>query len=395
VGANQQGRWDLRVRVLSLREYFAARFLYRNAGEDNTTFDSTTVLRELLRRPYWLNTARFYGGNAKGNGIYPLTAGIEEELAQSTSPASYLAAWALLTDGVFQRRPREARKVLTALCSDTGIAILLAAIDRRDIVALPELPDLPDEDGADPTWARLTALIIKDPADRANTQRVRVLRELLNQRSQFTAWWYDQLTGAVGTPQQNAWITIGAEWEAGVGVAATVEHIDLSEGAAELFLSAGLVPAPGSSLEAALLDAALNGECPRVTSTRSMPAQVAVALSPGEFLTSSKTGFVASDEKTKRRRNEAINLLRRQALRTLRSPSSEPPSPGRRAAHSLGRRPRPHCTHTPGAAGLPPRSPSSAPRHPSRPPTPRSPARHRSEARAILRAPSPGPRQQP
>ena len=42
-----------------------------------------------------------------------------------------------------------------------------------------------------------------------------------------------------------------------------------------------------------------------------MPAQVAVALSPAEFLTSSKTGFVASDEKTKRRRNEAINLLRR------------------------------------------------------------------------------------
>lgn len=91
--------------VLSLREYFAARFLYHNAGEDNTDFDSATVLRELLRRPYWLNTARFYGGNAKGNGIYTLTAGIEQELAQSTSSASYLAAWALLTDGVFLRRP--------------------------------------------------------------------------------------------------------------------------------------------------------------------------------------------------------------------------------------------------------------------------------------------------
>lgn len=87
------------------------------------------MVRELLRRPYWLNTARFYGGNAKGTGIYPLTAGIEEELSQSTSPASYLAAWALLTDGVFQRRPREARKVLTSLCSDTGIPILLSALD--------------------------------------------------------------------------------------------------------------------------------------------------------------------------------------------------------------------------------------------------------------------------
>jgi hypothetical protein len=64
--------------VLSLREYFAARFLYHNAGEDNTGFDSTAVLRELLRRPYWLNTARFYGGNAKGNGIYPWPRGLKK-----------------------------------------------------------------------------------------------------------------------------------------------------------------------------------------------------------------------------------------------------------------------------------------------------------------------------
>lgn len=297
--------------VLSLREYFAARFLYHNAGEDNSDFDSTTVLRELLRRPYWLNTARFYGGNAKGNGIYPLTAGIEQELAQSTSPASYLTAWALLTDGVFLRRPREARKILTALCSDVGVTILLSALDRRDIVALPELPDLPEEDGPDPTWVRLTSLISKDPADSGNAQRVRALRELLNQRSQFDAWWYAQLTAAIGTPQQNAWLNIGAQCEAGAGFTASFEYIDLSDGAAELFLSAGLVPPPGSSLEAELLDAVLDGECPCVTSTRSLPAQVAVALSPGDFLTSSKTGFVGGDKKTKRRRSEAINQLRR------------------------------------------------------------------------------------
>lgn len=297
--------------VLSLREYFAARFLYRNAGEDNTDFDSTTVLRELLRRPYWLNTARFYGGNAKGNGIYPLTAGIEQELAKSTFPASYLAAWALLTDGVFLRRPREARKILTALCSDAGIAVLLSALDRRDVIALPEMPDLPDEDGPDPTWVRLTTTISNDPVDTGNAQRVRALRELLNQRSQFDAWWYTQLTAAIGTPQQNGWLRIGARCEAGAGVTASFDHIDLSDGAAELFLSTGLVPAPGSALETALLDAVLDGECPCVTSTRSVPAQVAVALSPGGFLTSSKTGFVGGGEKTKRRRTEAINQLRR------------------------------------------------------------------------------------
>lgn len=230
--------------VLSLREHFAARFLYRNAGEDNAEFDSTTVLRELLRRPYWLNTARFYGGNAKGSDLYVLAAGIVEELAQTSAPASHLAAWALLTDGVFLRRPREARKVLTALCSDAGMTILLSALDRRDIAALPVLPVLPDEDGADPTWLRLTQLISKNPSDPANAQRVRVLRELLNQRSEFTTWWYQQLSGAIGTPQQNAWLAIGACCEACAGITATFENMDLSDGAAELFLSTGLAPEP-------------------------------------------------------------------------------------------------------------------------------------------------------
>lgn len=297
--------------VLSLREYFAARFLYRNAGEANVDFDSTTVLRELLRRPYWLNTVRFYGGNAKGSDVYTLTAGIEQELAHTSASASFLAAWALLTDGVFLRRPREARKVLTALCSEAGTAILLSALDRRDIIALPELPDLPSDDGADPTWARLTAAISKNPSDAANPQRIRVLRELLNQRSEFATWWYQQLTAAIGTTQQNAWLAVGACCEAGGGITAMFEEMDLSDGAAELFLSTGLAPEPGSSFEAALLTAVLDGQCPCVTSTRSMPAQVAVILTPGEFLTSSKTGFITGDERAKRRRSEALNQLRK------------------------------------------------------------------------------------
>lgn len=298
--------------VLSLREYFAARFLYRNAGEDNPAFDSTAVLRELLRRPYWLNTARFYGGNAKGNGIYTLTAGIfEVELSPGSSTASYLAAWALLSDGVFQRRPREARKVLAALCSDTGLPILLSALDRRDIVALPEVPSLPNEDGPDPTWTRLTTLISQDPSDEANTQRVRALRDLLNERTQFATWWYQKLTEAIGTPQQNAWLRCGAECEAAAGMTADLDGLVLSDGAAELLLNTGLVPIPGSHLEVSLLEAVLDGECARVTSVRSMPAQVAAALSPGDFFTSSTTGFIDRDERTKRRRNEAVNQLRR------------------------------------------------------------------------------------
>lgn len=295
--------------VLSLREYFAARFLYRNAGEDTAGFDSTTVLRELLRRPYWLNTARFYGGNAKDRDIFALTAGVEEELSVAAPPASFLAAWSLLTDGVFQRRPREARKVIAALCSDAGLAVLLPALDRHDIIKLPELPYLAAGD-TDPTWARLTALIERDPADRANEMRTRTLRELLNQRGPFAAWWYENLSRAVGTPQQGHWLALAASCEAAAGRTADLSGLDLSDGAAEAFLSTGLVPLPGSPLERDLLAAVLDGQCANVGSVRSMPAQVAAALSPCHFFTASEAGFTASSN-ADRLRSDAIRQLGR------------------------------------------------------------------------------------
>lgn len=297
--------------VLSLREYFAARFLYFYAGEGSREFDRTDVLRELLRRPYWLNTVRFYGGNAKGHELYALTAGIEEELRCSTTPASFLAAWALLTDGVFLRRPREARRVIAAVCSDAGVEVLLPALDRNDIVALPQMPDLPEDDGPDPTWVRLTSAIREGPADGANGQRIRVLRELLGRRVDFDAWWCEEVAAAVGTPQQDSWLGLGAQCEAGAGTVAPFEEVEFHPGTAELLLSTGLVPAPGGQLESALLDAVLDGECPEVTSTRSMPAQVAVALSPRVFLASSDRAFDGGDDSSSRRRSEAIAQLGR------------------------------------------------------------------------------------
>ena len=162
--------------VLSLREYFAARFLYRYAGEDQRGFDRNEVLRELLRRPYWLNTARFYGGNAEVGDVSVLADGLIDELADNPPPQSVIAAWTLLTDGVFTTRPRRARDVLQALCADIHCHVLLNALTRRDIRPLPDLPALPANEGPDPTWTRLTQEISADPASRLARPRVRVLR---------------------------------------------------------------------------------------------------------------------------------------------------------------------------------------------------------------------------
>jgi hypothetical protein len=74
----------------------------------------------------------------------------------------------MLTDGVLQRRPREGRRVLTALCVPTPAPRpLLPALHGREIVALRQLPQRPDTDGPDPTWERLTTQIRRDPDDRS------------------------------------------------------------------------------------------------------------------------------------------------------------------------------------------------------------------------------------
>jgi len=296
--------------VLSLREYFAARYLYRYAGEDQPAFDRATVLQQLLRRPYWLNTVRFYAGNARGSDLYAVAAGIEDELQRLPSAPAILAGWAVLTDGVFLRRPREARRVLTALCSDPGLPVLLSALARRDITALPQMPDLPDTDGPDPTWQRLTEAIKVDPADSQNGTRVAALRELLNAKHAFAQWWLEQIRTAAATHTQTSWLALAAACEATAGLELNLPAQALAFGDAELALNTGGIPPAGSDLEAALLEMVLDGECPHVTSIRSHAARVAVAFSPSSFITTSSGAFADSGAVTSQRRNDAINQLR-------------------------------------------------------------------------------------
>lgn len=300
--------------VLSLREYFAARFLYRYAGEDIKGFDKNTVFRELLRRPYWLNTARFYGGNAEGGDVYVLADGIHDEIIENCAPPSLVAAWTLLTDGVFASRPRQARIVLNDLCAAQNVSTLVDALDRKEISSLPELPQLPDADGPDPTWTRLTEQLGTDPGSPETPRRVRALRELLGRRAEFTRWWAHNMPAAINRPTQDAWLEMAATCEAAAGCQLHLDGVDLSRPlVAQLVLDTGLIPPPGSKFEADLTRAVLDGRCPNVSSIRSMPAQIAVALGLDGFLTASLTGFTGEAEDTRRLRQEAAATLRKSA----------------------------------------------------------------------------------
>jgi hypothetical protein len=301
--------------VLSLREYFAAQFLYRYAGEDTRGFDRTVVFRELLRRPQWLNTARFYGGNAHGGEVVDLVDGILDELQDEPPQAARISSWTLVTDGVFLTRPRRARELVGAMLrDDEGRVVLLNALSHNEVRPLPSLPDVQGDDGPDTAWTRLTSEVADDPAAPGARRAVRVVRELLNQRSEFAVWWSEQMAAAVGTPRERAWLERAAEVEAAAGVALDLEAIDLGKPeTAQLFLSTGAVPTSGGAFEARLLQGVLDGECADVYSVRSMPAQVAVALKPSNFHSHSEIGFADLDENANRRRREAISKLRRTA----------------------------------------------------------------------------------
>jgi hypothetical protein len=297
--------------VLSLREYFAARFLYRYAGEDVRRFDRNSVFRELLRRPYWLNTARFYGGNAEGGDVYVLAEGIQDEITAGGTPPAVVAGWTLLTDGAFASRPRQARDVLHALCADQNINILLNALRNGEIVPLPELPQLSAVEGPDPTWIRLTEQLAADPGSPETPQRVQVLRELLKQRLEFSSWWGARIQAAIGGPDQDSWLEMAARCEGAAGLMLDLEGIDLALPlVAQFVLDTGLVPPAGTKFEADLIQAVFDGLCPNVRSVRSLPAQIAVAYRTEDFFAASAASFMEGDSGTQRQRQSAISQLR-------------------------------------------------------------------------------------
>ena len=274
--SKEEGTFEFEV--LSLREYFAARFLYYNAGEGDQSFDRTEVFRELLRRPYWLNTVRFYSGNAKGSDLYVLKAGIEHELQENKSKQVRVASWSLLADGVFNSRPNEAASVVNALTDEHGSQLLLAALDSKAISPLPE------SSHANEAWTRLTSDIRANPADPQNSWRVRVIRELLGLRSKFMGWWLERVAEAIERGEDLPWLAIGAECEVLGGVKANIPGLSAEDGLrAQLILNCGFIPEDGGMLEAQLIRAVLDGQCSETTSTRSRPAQIAVALSPSEY----------------------------------------------------------------------------------------------------------------
>lgn len=248
-----QGTFEFDVQPV--REYFAAKFLHDFAGADNADFDASDVLRELVRRAYWLNTTRFFVGFATPNELAGFVGGLAEEFAQSDRPRQVRsAAWTLLADGVFAGRTRAQRQVVQLLADDLSLILLLGPAAEQEL-ARPVRAH-----GLEQLVETLRAGIESDPNGPLSSARFSMLQKLDSDRA-TAGWWHEHMLRAIGTPTEQAWLRLAELSGAGSQLSEDeVARLDLSPAALPSILNAGVIPKPGSELEKTLLRATLNGQ---------------------------------------------------------------------------------------------------------------------------------------
>ncbi|MER7862233.1 hypothetical protein ABTX61_24250 [Amycolatopsis japonica] len=280
-----QGTFEFDVQPL--REYFAARFLNEFAGADVTRFDKSIVLRHLVRRAYWLNTARFFTGFAKPNELAGLVEGLADECEELQRPRqARLAAWALVADGVFSARTRTKRAAADLFGDDLSIRLLAHALRYNPEMSVPA-----GDHGGDEIVNLLLSQLIDNPESPLSFERVTII-EKLQDRQKFVEWWFHQICNNAGGKDQSAWLRIAAPLHAASRLPAEdLAKLDLADNfSLPLALAAGVVPPPGSELENRMIQAVLAGQCSDVRgASPGIPADMLRVLAPQHLLRRAST----------------------------------------------------------------------------------------------------------
>lgn len=150
--------------VQPLREYFAARHLYETApystiGDEGrgTKLDR---FQALVRNPYWLNVARFYGGCFSKGEVSALVdelALIAEEGVYNRTSHPRMVALMFLSDWVFTQYQPAVKRIVELICQAPQLRQLLAA-EQAGVLSWAPLPDRSGkQDFVDRLWERFVA----------------------------------------------------------------------------------------------------------------------------------------------------------------------------------------------------------------------------------------------
>lgn len=276
LSSKAQGTFEFDVQPV--QEFFAAKFLSQYAS-----VDKSDVLNELIRRPFWFNTSRFFAGFAHANEVGGLVDGLADEFAAAGRPlAERVALWTLLADGVFSSKTTAQRRAVDLLTDDLSVRLLLAS----NVSAKP-LPTMPTDRGAAQLHERLIASVMHAPNEPISRERITLAAGLGVDASILEQWWLDCARPTFGSEDEPAWLRLGIPIAAGrLLEQADLDRLALSDaGTIATAVAAGVVPIVGSDLEARMVTAVLAGHCSDIASPQNaLPADLTNALSPREFL---------------------------------------------------------------------------------------------------------------
>ena len=133
--------------VQPLREYFAARHLYETAPYSTVVDERHGTkldrFQALVRNPYWLNVARFYGGCFSKGEVSALVdelALIADEGDYSRTSHPRMVAMMFLADWVFSQYQPAVKRVVELICQKPHLRQLLAA-EQSGVLNWAPLPD--------------------------------------------------------------------------------------------------------------------------------------------------------------------------------------------------------------------------------------------------------------
>ncbi|MDO7868168.1 NACHT domain-containing protein [Nocardioides jiangxiensis] len=245
--------------VQSIREFFAARFLYEFAQSDNGDgYEPEAALVELLPRSYWSNAARFLAGHFQSREIAHVADLIQERLGDVHGARQVRTTlWTLLADGIFKERPLAQTRVAEMLADDLTVRFVAPEIVRGST-----LPTLASDFGAPVLSDVLRDAVTRDPGSRMTQSRMTVATSVGDQKD-LEVWWQSELGKAAGQSAQTAWLTAGGSRRFASSLpATTVDALDLDMPASAMAaIEAGVSPTDGSKNAQRLLKAVLDGEC--------------------------------------------------------------------------------------------------------------------------------------
>ncbi|MEV1061844.1 hypothetical protein [Streptomyces sp. NPDC050263] len=192
-----QGRFEFEVQPL--REFFAARYLYKTSPHSTSAFPVKGTrperLEALIRNPYWLNVARFFCGWYDEGELADLSRRIEDlcadpEYRHTSHPSRLL--WRLLGDYVTTASPRDTKQLATLLTSSLNYRLLLNESEVAQSIRSRGIKILPADAGLSSLIRRAQEIVAHSTTNELVFESAKVISSQGVREDRFD-WWHAEL----------------------------------------------------------------------------------------------------------------------------------------------------------------------------------------------------------